>query len=357
MLSIPFIRWLSTKKMASKIDICSKKYYYVSEIGNLTYYTKYKSKRLYVLIICIILVGLLLFIFYPHEDHELSVVSPCSIICLAGFFFVWTVLFSYFKVLFYYLTPLFSLFLLTILNYNVELVFTTGSKAMIIWISFVAYCIMIFSIPIPNNRKLLSASVLLDALIAILIGLFLKEYIAKIEIFFYNQVSTNANIKAYITEFLSLFNENPTFEGLSTFDKLIFEITKFISAIEKWIYIYILQNMEKNLDLSKNITFILFSSYSIARILVGLKIKLGESKAKKIYEKIENQENVDYEDLRDCIFYGGEKYQDKIFSNPEYKKTIISTEQGFEFYVEKRKRVIGISHFRQNVVEFLKKLI
>ena len=95
--------------------------------------------------------------------------------------------------------------------------------------------------------------------------------------------------------------------------------------------------MEKILGVSKNITFILFSSYSIARILVGLKIKIGEAKAKDIYEKIENQENVAYEDLRDCIFYGGEKYQDKIFSNREYKNTIISTEQGFEFYDERRK--------------------
>ena len=99
------------------------------------------------------------------------------------------------------------------------------------------------------------------------------------------------------------------------------------------------------------------ASYSLGKILFDLKLRLGEAKAKDIYEEIENQENVDYEDLRDCIFYGGEKYQDKIFSNREYKNTIISTEQGFEFYVEKRNWVIGISRFAQNVVGFLKKLI
>ena len=117
----------------------------------------------------------------------------------------------------------------------------------------------------------------------------------------------------------------------------------------------------KNLSTASSIfslvSFLSISSYSLGKILFDLKIRLGEAKAKDIYEKIENQENVAYEDLRDCIFYGGEKYQDKIFSNREYKKTIISTEHGFEFYVEKRNWVIGISHFIQNVVEFLKKRI
>ena len=361
LLSKPFKRWIANKNPDIRINISSKEYYYINEKGNKTYYNQLKWVRFlnFITLSFFLFVSLgLVWVFFRNYEH--SYLLFFIINCLAGFFFVQIVLFSYFTfiVLFYYLIPLVLLFfLLVLLNYNVELVLITESKVMLILLSFVAYCIMIFSIPIPNNRKLLSVSVLLDALIAILIGLFLEENIAKIEIFFYNQVSTNANIKAYITEFLSLFNENSMFEGLSLFKKTILGIPEFISYIKKMKFIYILQNMEKILGVSKNITFILFSSYSIARILVGLKIKIGEAKAKDIYEKIENQENVAYEDLRDCIFYGGEKYQDKICSNPEYKKTIISTEQGFEFYVEKRKWVIGISHFTQNVVEFLKKLI
>ena len=359
MLSTTFIRWISNKNPEVKIDIC-KEYYYVSDKGNLTYYNELKSNGLsnFITVLFLLVIPLLLVLFI---NYEYSYLLLFTIYCLVGFSFVQRVLFSYFTfiVLFYYLIPLVVLlfFLLVLLNYNVELVLITESKVVLILLSFVAYCIMIFSIPIPNNRKLLSVSVLLDALIAILIGLFLKEIIAKIEIFFYNQVSTNANIKAYITEFLSLFNENSMFEGLSLFKKTILGIPEFISYIKNMKFIYILQNMEKILGVSKNITFILFSSYSIARILVGLKIKIGEAKAKDIYEKIENQKNVAYEDLRDCIFYGGEKYQDKIFSNREYKNTIISTEQGFEFYVEKCNWVISISHFTQNVVGFLKKLI
>ena len=361
MLSKPFIRWAPNKNPEIKMDI-RKEYYYVGEEGNLTYYNKLKVNGwlsfidvLFLLLITLLLLPLL------FRDYEHSYLLFFTIYCLLGFSFVQRVLFSYFTftVLFYYLIPLVLLyFLLVLLNYNVELVLITESKVMLILLSFVAYCIMICSIPIPNCRKLSSVSILLDALIAIFIGLFFKEFIVKIENFFYNQVSVNVNVKAYITEFFRLFNENPMFEGLSLFKETILGIPEFISYIIGMKFIYILQNMEKILGVSENITFILFSSYSIARILVGLKIKIGESKAKDIYEKIENQEYADYEDLRDCIFYGGEKYQDKIFSNREYKKTIISTEQGFEFDVKKRNCFIGISRcFVQNVVMFLKTLI
>ena len=140
-------------------------------------------------------------------------------------------------------------------------------------------------------------------------------------------------------------------------DWLAVNIPNILEGLGNGINIYKVQHMESVFNLSDKITFSILSSYSIARILFGLKDKLGKAKAKDIYEKIENQENADYEDLRDCIFYGGEKYQDKIFSNREYKKTIISTEQGFQFYVEKCNWINTISKFSKNVVEFLKKLI
>lgn len=140
-------------------------------------------------------------------------------------------------------------------------------------------------------------------------------------------------------------------------DRVAVNIPVILKEIGDGINIYKIQRVESVFNLSDKITFAVLSSYSIARILFGLKDKLGKAKAKDIYEKIENQENADYEELRDCIFYGGEKYQDKIFSNREYKNIISSTEQGFEFYVEKRNWVIIISHFTQNVVGFLKKLI
>ena len=80
--------------------------------------------------------------------------------------------------------------------------------------------------------------------------------------------------------------------------------------------------------------FLMLTSYSIGSIIINLKIKLGESKSKDIYDKIILSEEVKYTELRDCIFYGGAKYEDKILSNPDYRFIILKEESCREKYKE-----------------------
>jgi len=90
------------------------------------------------------------------------------------------------------------------------------------------------------------------------------------------------------------------------------------------------------------IRFLMLTSYSIGNIVINLKIKLGEAKAKDIYDKISISTMVQYPELRDCIFYGGEKYEDKILSNPDFKSIIVREESNFEKYKETSKwRIIA----------------
>ena len=88
------------------------------------------------------------------------------------------------------------------------------------------------------------------------------------------------------------------------------------------------------------IRFLMLASYSIGNILINFKIKLGEAKAKDIYDKISISTMVQYPELRDCIFYGGEKYEDKILSNPDFKSIIVKEESNFEKYKETSKWII-----------------
>ena len=67
--------------------------------------------------------------------------------------------------------------------------------------------------------------------------------------------------------------------------------------------------------------------YYIAGLTFSVAAECGESKANKIYEKIMRQEHTAYSDLQDCILYGGEKYQSKIFCYNKYFDIIRNEEK------------------------------
>lgn len=102
---------------------------------------------------------------------------------------------------------------------------------------------------------------------------------------------------------------------------------------------------------------LLLSSYSIGTIIINLKIKLGESKARDIYSRVRTASIVQYVDLRDCIFYGGEKYEDRIMSNPYFEDIIRQVESDYTKY-EKTSLWIAIpSKACEFIVEMIKKTI
>ena len=339
------------------IEYIPREQYYFTEEGQLTYYSNLKKNRLIIFggpSLILFLIFKLMFSTPYQNEVNLSNVLTFAFFSMTTIMAVFSYIYS--NIIFYYLIPLVPLlYSLYVFDYrNLPPFLYIEGMGVLILFSVSFYCIMAFSLPLPAIRKLLSLSGFLDIFLSILITLFFKSVIVKMEPYFYNGTVISGPL-------LTIENFNGLISTLFLkdikVDWLAVNIPNILEGLGNGINIYKVQHMESVFNLSDKITFSILSSYSIARILFGLKDKLGKAKAKDIYEKIENQENADYEDLRDCIFYGGEKYQDKIFSNREYKKTIISTEQGFQFYVEKCNWINTISKFSKNVVEFLKKLI
>lgn len=257
----------------------------------------------------------------------------------------------YIPSLFYYSVPLVSLIIFFSTN-DFEHLLSAESIGIFLISSILLYALLTLILPLHSIRKITNQSWLVGVLISLSISLLLQYIPSSMmkdmysRVYEYREVTIEAIEKSGASfEFITFLKSNPiVMEILQYVQRNIYDLLKY-------------KNLAEASSVFSLVSFLSISSYSLGKILFDLKLKLGEAKAKDIYEKIEIQENVAYEDLRDCIFYGGEKYQDKIFSNREYKNTIISTEQAFEFYDEKRKWVIGISHFTQNVVEFLKKRI
>ena len=152
----------------------------------------------------------------------------------------------------------------------------------------------------------------------------------------------------------SLENSNISMEIIS-FAKKNPVIIELINRFRDISVSYELNSMSSELSV---IRFLLLTSYSIGTIIITLKIKLGESKAKDIFSKIKSLGgHVEYSDLRDCIFYGGEKYEDKIMGNPYFESIILSEEESFDKYIEGTWWIKYPSKFVRGCSFFLKKLI
>lgn len=108
------------------------------------------------------------------------------------------------------------------------------------------------------------------------------------------------------------------------------------------------------------------ASYGISTLMVKIKSGAGIFIAEYEYENILNKQksgkNPTYETLRDCIYYGGDVYKEKIMENPQFRTVIIDTEKNsigdiplkfFEKISIKIKRIFT----RDRVVKILKKIL
>ena len=330
--------------------IREKKLYYVTEKGYLTDLKTRKEVGRAIYYGSNIIFFLIIIVLLTTEKVQIPEVFQWILFTIP---FLGIIMSSRFYIpsLFYYSVPLISTIIFFSIN-DFEHLSSVESIGTFLINSSLFYALLTLILPLHSIRKITNRSWLVGVLISLSISLLLQYIPGNMmknmysSVYEYRQVTIDIIEKSGASfEFITFLKSNP----------LVMEILKGVQHDLYDLLKY--KNLATASSIFSLVSFLSISSYSLGKILFDLKLRLGESKAKDIYEKIENQENVDYEDLRDCIFYGGEKYQDKIFSNREYKKTIISTEQGFEFYVEERNWVIRISHFTQNVVGFLKKLI
>ena len=341
--------WFVDKRDKHKL-IREKKLYYVTEKGYLSDLKTRKEVGRAIYYGSNIIFFLIIIVLLTTEKVQIPEVFQWILFTIP---FLGIIMSSRFYIpsLFYYSVPLISTIIFFSIN-DFEHLSSVESIGTFLINSSLFYALLTLILPLHSIRKITNRSWLVGVLISLSISLLLQYIPGNMMkdmysiVYEYREVTIEAIEKSGASfEFITFLKSNPiVMEILQYVQRNIYDLLKY-------------KNLATASSIFSLVSFLSISSYSLGKILFDLKLRLGEAKAKDIYEKIENQENVDYEDLRDCIFYGGEKYQDKIFSNREYKKTIISTEQGFEFYVEKRNWVIGISHFTQNVVEFLKKRI
>ena len=185
-------------------------------------------------------------------------------------------------------------------------------------------------------------------------------------------VLTTLLIQIFVEYMLNICNDG--LQNLYDIETITLEELKQVNLSDNWLTIFerepvLIDILNKFIEICINdqissiraqvslIGFLLLISYSIGSILINLKIKLGESKAKDIYVRIKEAKDVRYVDLRDCIFYGGDKYEDKIMEQEEYEKIIVDEEKKYNRYEETCGLIIFFDKTIQYCMKILKKMI
>ena len=344
------IQWMEVNYNLFR-DIRKRKYFFVKEKG---YKTDLKKRRdLGSAVYWLTNVGLIVIILVLSFINKIFGVQVAglglwlfyggTIVAFLGILFA---IRNYLTGLYYYLLPL------IVVLFTIDYVHSyTNIKTIVIFIVavLILYILLTLSLPLHSLRKITSSTWIFGVLTTFLIPLLL-EYIFK----YYVMDTIHGNVVNIPITIESLENSNISMEIIS-FAKKNPVIIELINRFRDISVSYELNSMSSELSV---IRFLLLTSYSIGTIIITLKIKLGESKAKDIFSKIKSLGgHVEYSDLRDCIFYGGEKYEDKIMGNPYFESIILSEEESFDKYIEGTWWIKYPSKFVRGCSFFLKKLI
>lgn len=301
-------------------DVRKRKYFFVTEKGYKTDLRKRREIGNYIYWITNLFLILVVMIITPIvlRYDWLSFLKYLPIVAL-GFAIFGIVLAArnYLTGLYYYLVPL--IVLLATIDYmphcdnNIKVI-----AIFILW-TLLSYTVLTVLLPLHSLRKVNNTTWLFGVLTTLLISI-IFEYGLQ-----YSFMNNSQN---------ELISKVITVESLEQFKVSIKVKQIIVDLLKRFIEIsnsYEMSSINSELSLMR---FLMLTSYSIGSIIINLKIKLGESKSKDIYDKIILSEEVKYTELRDCIFYGGEKYEDKILSNPDYRFIILKEESCREKYKE-----------------------
>lgn len=103
--------------------------------------------------------------------------------------------------------------------------------------------------------------------------------------------------------------------------------TTILAILAILIYIFGDVDWEKNYIWSLTIIIVTISSYGIEVVIDDLYAE-GEQKAQKIFQAQLLLKVPQYEKLKKCYYYGGEKYKEKLLSNEKFLKVIMASEIG-----------------------------
>lgn len=342
-------QWLKVKCNLF-IDIRKRKYFYVTEKGHITDFSKRRElgNAIYGLTNTSF-IGLILFFSVITSILNIQSTSIISVVIRGALYIALfgmvLALRNYLTGLYYYLLP--WLVILGTIDY-VGSYSSIRSIIVFIVVVLISYIVLTLLLPLHSLRKITSGTWIFGVLTTLVVPLFL-EYFLK-----YYMVDTVYN--ELMTKPITI----DSLEKLNISSDIVFFLKANPIALE-------LMDRFRNISLSYELNaisaelslmrFLLLTSYSLGTIIITLKIKLGESKAEDIYLKIKSSQNVRYSELRDCIFYGGERYKDKVMGDPYFEEIVISKEKSFGKYEENTWWIKYPSIFINKCSWILKRLI
>lgn len=214
---------------------------------------------------------------------------------------------------YYYVIPILSL---SFLNVTLEEIGKTESIIRYFCFVVVLYVILTLLLPVPYLRKVTSSTLIFGALFSIIVPIFMEHILSNyvMEQFSQNIVKMQEIYNYLPKDFLNFLNEHGLVNEINEIIELIF-VTIFRSELKVF----------------STINFLWLSGYVIGSIIINIKLKLGEMRATAIYDKLLSDQEVEYSDLRDAVYFGGDTFKHRVVDNVVYRKIIYDTESEKEF--------------------------
>ena len=287
------VNWVQLKWGLLK-EIRRRKYFFITEKG---YKTDLKKRReLGAAVYYLTNIGFMVILVVISVLNSLNLVAfkgliaivaiGAMIIALVGIIIAAK---NYLTGLYYYLIPL--AMLLFTLDY-VKSFSDIKSIVFYIILVFIAYSVFAILLPLHSLRKITNMTWLFGVLITLLVPLLLEYF----QYYIINEIKepiSNESITLETlmklnlsTEVISFFKENP-------------DAIELIKRFREMSISFEIHSLTSELSV---IRFLLLTAYSLGTIIITSKIKLGKSKAKDLYNKIKSSPEVQYSELRDCIF-------------------------------------------------------
>lgn len=182
-----------------------------------------------------------------------------------------------------------------------------GSFIVYLMISLTLYLLITFLYPVFILRNLNATTVIIGSILTLIVtifGYFVSEYLTQEIVINLNRFGMEGLLPQNAKSFLS---DNKEFAELST---RFFEREKKI-IVNRYIGI-----------VSSGITL----SFVLGGLLVTRKLTNAKKKAKKIYRNKISHGRFNYQDIKECGYYGGEEYENLLLTNPVTLAMILQEE-------------------------------
>ncbi|MEX2785090.1 hypothetical protein AB3331_07870 [Streptococcus sp. H49] len=249
----------------------------------------------------------------------------------------------YFVSFYYYIIPI--VVLIAISGNGIEKISETDVIIKYFLIIILVYIAFALLLPLPYLRKITNSTLVGGTILSIIVPTMIEYFLSN-----------------YLLEQLSYEELTSQMIMESDFPVVIATILRdeqVMGVINEFANLLLPVIAQTQLGVFSTVSFLWLSGYTIGRIVIDQKVRLGDIKAQDIFNKvIYGDETVEYSSLRDIVYYGNELYRYRILDNSSYRMIIN------EF--ESQKEILSINHhwsikiiivFSRWILEKLKSLI